>query len=193
MLPNISTATVHRWGTGHKRCPARARRTNVPPYTSQNARRADRFEGWIERGSLCCECSVGAATRSEFEPLLGTVTTLAHPPFVGIDTRCQRLPHQQRRVGKIPTPPPTPPGDCLVILGGWGQDSGLPRILADPSTHQIRKFFLRGKMKFIKGAREWKAVSGTQTFLWPQTPRPPVQFRPATKQSPHTPAHATWC
>ena len=31
MLPNISTATVHRWGTGHKRCPARARRTNVPP------------------------------------------------------------------------------------------------------------------------------------------------------------------
>ena len=31
MLPNISTATVHRWGTGHKRCPARARRANVPP------------------------------------------------------------------------------------------------------------------------------------------------------------------
>ena len=31
MLPNISTATVHQWGTGHKRCPARARRTNVPP------------------------------------------------------------------------------------------------------------------------------------------------------------------
>ena len=24
MLPNISTARVHRWGTGHKRCPARA-------------------------------------------------------------------------------------------------------------------------------------------------------------------------
>ena len=31
MLPNISTATVHRWGTGHKRCPAHARRANVPP------------------------------------------------------------------------------------------------------------------------------------------------------------------
>ena len=31
MLPNISTATVHRQGTGHKRCPARARRANVPP------------------------------------------------------------------------------------------------------------------------------------------------------------------
>ena len=29
MLPNISTATVHRWGTGHKRC--LARRANVPP------------------------------------------------------------------------------------------------------------------------------------------------------------------
>ena len=33
MLPNISTAIVHRWGTGHKRCPARARRANVPPLT----------------------------------------------------------------------------------------------------------------------------------------------------------------
>ena len=31
MLPNISTATVHRQGTGHKRCPAHARRANVPP------------------------------------------------------------------------------------------------------------------------------------------------------------------
>ena len=31
MLPNISTATVHRWGTGHKKCRARAQRANVPP------------------------------------------------------------------------------------------------------------------------------------------------------------------
>ena len=30
-LPNISTARVHRWGTGHKKCPARAWRTSVPP------------------------------------------------------------------------------------------------------------------------------------------------------------------
>ena len=38
MLPNISTATVHRWGTGHKRCPARALRTNVPPYACKEGR-----------------------------------------------------------------------------------------------------------------------------------------------------------
>ena len=42
MLPNISTATVHRWGTGHKRCPARARRTNVPPWSPLGGR----WGGW---------------------------------------------------------------------------------------------------------------------------------------------------
>ena len=36
MLPNISTATVHRQGTGHKRCPVRARRANVSPYTTSH-------------------------------------------------------------------------------------------------------------------------------------------------------------
>ena len=43
MLPNISTATVHRWGTGHKRCPANARRTNVSPWvrTSGGGRLGD--------------------------------------------------------------------------------------------------------------------------------------------------------
>ena len=40
MLPNNSMATVHRWGTGHKRCPARALRAlgalTFPPNHRKN-------------------------------------------------------------------------------------------------------------------------------------------------------------
>ena len=37
-------------------------------------------------------------------------------------------------------------------------------------------------MKFIKEARTWRSISGTQTFFWPLTPPPPVYYQPATKQ-----------
>ena len=40
-----------------------------------------------------------------------------------------------------------------------------------PPTH-IRKFFLGKKMKFIKGARTWRSILGTQTFFWPLTHPP---------------------
>ena len=66
------------------------------------------------------------------------------------------------------------PGLCLVILGGGGQIRPPGFWLTHPPTH-IRKFFLRKKMKFIKGARTWRSILGTQTFFWPLThpPTPP--------------------
>ena len=60
------------------------------------------------------------------------------------------------------------------LLSVTGMEEGLfwpPAIFGRP--HQIRKFFLVGKMKFTQGAREWTAISGTQIFLWPQTSPPP--------------------
>ena len=41
-------------------------------------------------------------------------------------------------------------------------------------------------MKFIKGARTWRSILGTQTLFWPLTPPPPppVYYQPATKQRP---------
>ena len=41
-------------------------------------------------------------------------------------------------------------------------------------------------MKFIKGARTWRSILGTQTFFLPLTPPPPppVYYQPATKQRP---------
>ena len=64
-------------------------------------------------------------------------------------------------------------GLCLVILGGGGRQIGPPGFwLTHPLTH-IRKFFLRKKMKFIKGARTWRSILGTQTFFWPLTHPPP--------------------
>ena len=60
-------------------------------------------------------------------------------------------------------------GLCLVILGGEGQIGPPGFWLTHPPTH-IRKFFLRKKMKFIKGARTWRSILGTQTFFWPLTP-----------------------
>ena len=64
------------------------------------------------------------------------------------------------------------PGLCLVILGGGGQIGPPGFWLTHPPTH-IRKLFLRKKMKFIKGARTWRSILGTQTFFWPLTPPPP--------------------
>ena len=62
----------------------------------------------------------------------------------------------------------------LVIRWGGGGQTGPPGFwLTHPPTH-IRKFFLRKKMKFIKGARTWRSILGTQTFFWPLTPPPPV-------------------
>ena len=69
-------------------------------------------------------------------------------------------------------PTQTLPGLCLVILGGGGQIGPPGFWLTHPPTH-IRKFFLRKKMKFIKGARTWRSILGTQTFFWPLTPPPP--------------------
>ena len=56
----------------------------------------------------------------------------------------------------------------------WGP--GQPRPTHRP-TH-IRKFFLRQKMKFIKGAGNLKPILGTETFFWPLThpPTPPLFF-----------------
>ena len=63
MLPNISTTTVHRQGTGHKRCPARARRANVPPLSFPGGGGGSLGQPKIFRcGSLCCcvgDCVVG--------------------------------------------------------------------------------------------------------------------------------------
>ena len=61
----------------------------------------------------------------------------------------------------------------LSDTGGGGGQIGPPGFwLTHPPTH-IRKFFLRKKMKFIKGARTWRSILGTQTFFWPLSPPPP--------------------
>ena len=45
-------------------------------------------------------------------------------------------------------------------------------LLAGPHTHPHQKCFpWEKKMKCIKGARNWRSISGTQNFLW--TPPPP--------------------
>ena len=51
--------------------------------------------------------------------------------------------------------------------GVWGP--GQPRPTPPPTTN-IRKIFLRQKMKFIKGAGNLRPIFGTQTFFWPLTP-----------------------
>ena len=61
----------------------------------------------------------------------------------------------------------------LSDTGGGGGQIGPPGFwLTHPPTH-ITKFFLMKKMKFIKGARTWRSILGTQTFFWPLTPPPP--------------------
>ena len=57
--------------------------------------------------------------------------------------------------------------------GGGGGQIAPPGILADPPTHPHQKIFPQEKMKFIKGARTWRSILGTQTFFWPLTPPPP--------------------
>ena len=57
--------------------------------------------------------------------------------------------------------------------GGGGGQIGPPGFwLTHPPIH-IRKFFLRKKMKFIKGARTWRSILGTQTFFLASDPPPP--------------------
>ena len=57
-------------------------------------------------------------------------------------------------------------------------------------TGLITKFFLRQRVKFIKGARTWRSISGTQLILAsePPPPRPlslpRVSYQPATKPRP---------
>ena len=65
-------------------------------------------------------------------------------------------------------------GHCLQAPAGGGGVSWGPaqRRLTPPPTHAHQKFFLRGEMKFIKGARNGRAISETQTCLWPLTPHP---------------------
>ena len=64
----------------------------------------------------------------------------------------------------------TVPGPLLSDPRGARGGPGL----SDPPTHpHIRKFFLRGKMNFIKGAGKLRPISGTQTFFWPLIPPPP--------------------
>ena len=64
------------------------------------------------------------------------------------------------------------PCDCAVMSGGVR--GGILAFLGFwpiPPTHNIRKIFLGGEMKFITRAGKW--ISGTQTVLWPQTHPPP--------------------
>ena len=66
--------------------------------------------------------------------------------------------------------------------GGGGGQIGPPGFwLTHPPTH-IRKFFLRKKMKFIKGAQTWRSILGTQTFFWPLNPPPPPPHRYSINQ-----------
>ena len=64
---------------------------------------------------------------------------------------------------------------CITSFrpGGGGGGCGLPRSLADPPTHDIRKSFLGRKMKFIKGAGNWRPIVGTATFCGLSPPPPP--------------------
>ena len=67
----------------------------------------------------------------------------------------------------------------LSDTGGGGGQFGPPGFwLTHPPTH-IRKFFLRKKMKFMKGARTWRSILGTQTFFLasdPPTHPPPPRY-----------------
>ena len=56
----------------------------------------------------------------------------------------------------------------ILKVGRGGGYHGVPWVVADPPTHQIRNMFLRGKkMKFIEGAGKWRPILGTKTCLWP--------------------------
>ena len=67
-----------------------------------------------------------------------------------------------------------PPGE----VGGegvvWGP--GQPQSTQPP---HIRNVFLKKNIKFTKGARNWRAVSGTQTVFWRLTPPPYPHVTPA--------------
>ena len=90
-------------------------------------------------------------------------------------------------------PPPRP---LLSDTWGGGGQIGPPGFwLTHPPTH-IRKFFLRKKMKFIKWARTWRSILGTQTFFSPLThpPTTPPRYsinQPLSKGLPPSPA-ALW-
>ena len=80
-----------------------------------------------------------------------------------------------------PPAPPPPPRGCSTLKPSWGRgcwpsEGSLSVAWTVPLSAvllpHIRKFFLRKKMKFIKGARTWRSILGTQTFFWPLTPPP---------------------
>ena len=80
------------------------------------------------------------------------------------------------RKGKIDSGHPARPLLSDTGGGGGGQIGPPGFWLTHPPTH-IRKFFRRKKMKFIKGARTWRSILGTQTFFLasdpPTHPPPP--------------------
>ena len=62
-----------------------------------------------------------------------------------------------------------PPSGCARRAGmSAPNNSGA---WADPPPPPTRSENVSsGEIKLMKGAREWRAISGTQPFLWPQTP-----------------------
>ena len=87
-----------------------------------------------------------------------------------------------------PPPPPPPPGPRRLTSrpGGVGVAAWAP-----PLDPQHQKIFLRKKLKFVKWARDWRSIWGTQTFLFGLYPPPPprVEVMVATMPwpAPHPP------
>ena len=96
------------------------------------------------------------------------VVVAAHPQGAQHHMQALGIPR-----GVLGTDAASAPGLCLVIQGGGGGAIGPPGLWLTPPPTHIRKFFFRKKMKFIKGARTWRSILGTQTFFWPLTPPPP--------------------
>ena len=73
-----------------------------------------------------------------------------------------------------------------VCVGGGGASSAA---LANPSTHlptRIKKVILGGKLSSIEGARNWRPILVTQTFV-----RPPTHPHQAHTHIRHTPTSGT--
>ena len=92
-----------------------------------------------------------------------------------------------------PPPPHPPPWECrhyyihpCAVLRQVVQPAVVHNLAPFALPNHNTKFFSSNKkMKFIKGAQNWRSILGTQTFFWPQTPpNPRVSVRVATKPWP---------
>ena len=81
------------------------------------------------------------------------------PPSCSVETCLGRNGHVRCQVTRAGHGSP-------LLLGGGGWQPGLLHLT-------IRQVCLRKKVKIIKGDRNWRSISGTQTFFLASEPPPP--------------------